>query len=114
MELEASNLESNGVEDDAKRQPDGNFPSNEKSVGSLGGTSSKRDRDSNCIVDCEIHWEDLKLGEEIGRGKLRRHDMCLPLLHMLSFKLFTRMHTCRANLASRDDMMRRITIFEVF
>uniref|UniRef100_B9GW76 non-specific serine/threonine protein kinase n=1 Tax=Populus trichocarpa TaxID=3694 RepID=B9GW76_POPTR len=68
LELEASNLESNGVEDDAKRQPDGNFPSNEKSVGSLGGTSSKRDRDSNCIVDCEIHWEDLQLGEEIGRG----------------------------------------------
>jgi len=89
LELEASNLESNGVEDDAKRQPDGNFPSHEKSVGSLGSTSSKRDRDSNCIVDCEIHWEDLQLGEEIGRGKLQRHNMSLPLLHMLSFKLFT-------------------------
>ncbi|KAG6782744.1 hypothetical protein POTOM_012158 [Populus tomentosa] len=68
LELEASNLESDGVEDDAKKQPDGNFPRHEKTVSSLGSTSSKRDRDSNCIVDYEIHWEDLQLGEEIGRG----------------------------------------------
>ncbi|KAJ6705616.1 U-BOX DOMAIN-CONTAINING PROTEIN 53-RELATED [Salix purpurea] len=68
-ELEASNLEySYGVEDDAQRQPGGNFPSHGKSVGSLGSSSSKRDSDSNCISDCEIRWEDLKLGEEIGRG----------------------------------------------
>ncbi|KAJ6326807.1 hypothetical protein OIU78_013818 [Salix suchowensis] len=67
-ELEASNLESYGVEDDAQRQPGGNFPSHGKSVGSLGSSSSKRDSDSNCISDCEIRWEDLQLGEEIGRG----------------------------------------------
>ncbi|KAJ6415245.1 hypothetical protein OIU84_004102 [Salix udensis] len=67
-ELEASNLESYGVEDDAQRQPGGNFPSHGKSVGSLGSSSSKRDSDSNCMSDCEIRWEDLQLGEEIGRG----------------------------------------------
>ncbi|KAF9685791.1 hypothetical protein SADUNF_Sadunf03G0090800 [Salix dunnii] len=68
LELEASNLESYGVEDDAQRQPGGNFPSHGKSVDSHGSLSSKRDSDSNCILGCEIQWEDLQLGEEIGRG----------------------------------------------
>ncbi|GMH26603.1 hypothetical protein Nepgr_028446 [Nepenthes gracilis] len=33
-----------------------------------GSSSSKGDSESNSIVGCEIHWEDLQLGEEIGQG----------------------------------------------
>ncbi|XP_058084669.1 uncharacterized protein LOC131232453 isoform X2 [Magnolia sinica] len=31
-------------------------------------TSSKDEKELNSLVDCEIHWEDLLLGEEIGQG----------------------------------------------
>nr|POE67432.1 serine/threonine-protein kinase edr1 [Quercus suber]POE97324.1 serine/threonine-protein kinase edr1 [Quercus suber] len=39
-----------------------------ESIGSNGSSSSKGDNESNSIVDCEIRWEDLHLGEEIGQG----------------------------------------------
>ncbi|KAJ0105966.1 hypothetical protein Patl1_18691 [Pistacia atlantica] len=44
------------------------FPSLGESTGSHESSSSKGDNESNCTVDCEIHWEDLRLGEEIGQG----------------------------------------------
>ncbi|KAL5815372.1 hypothetical protein ACOSQ3_026157 [Xanthoceras sorbifolium] len=39
-----------------------------ESIDSHESSSSKGDTESNCMVDCEIHWEDLQLGEEIGQG----------------------------------------------
>ncbi|XP_057525386.1 uncharacterized protein LOC130804801 [Amaranthus tricolor] len=36
--------------------------------GSYGSSSSKGDSESSSMVDCDIQWEDLKLGEEIGQG----------------------------------------------
>ncbi|KAH7513997.1 hypothetical protein FEM48_Zijuj11G0042000 [Ziziphus jujuba var. spinosa] len=44
------------------------FSSLEGSTDSNGSSSSKGDNESNTIVDCEIHWEDLHLREEIGEG----------------------------------------------
>ncbi|KAK7814336.1 putative serine/threonine-protein kinase sis8 [Quercus suber] len=52
-----------------QRQPgDKHFPNSGESIGSNGSSSSKGDNESNSIVDCEIRWEDLHLGEEIGQG----------------------------------------------
>lgn len=39
--------------------------------GSYGSSSSKGDSESSSMVDCDIRWEDLKLGEEIVQGN---HD----------------------------------------
>lgn len=66
-ELEESNLIDVQVEDEVQR-PGQQFPSGDSS-GSHGSSSSKGDSDSNSVVDCEIHWEDLHIGEEIGQGK---------------------------------------------
>ncbi|KAL9270095.1 putative serine/threonine-protein kinase SIS8 [Drosera capensis] len=47
----------------------GRSPSSGDSSGSYNGsTSSKGDVESNATLDCEIHWEDIQLGEEIGQG----------------------------------------------
>ncbi|CAL0314505.1 unnamed protein product [Lupinus luteus] len=55
------------IEEEAqKRQVGLQLPSSGESTGSHESSSSKGD-ESN-IVQCEIHWEDLELREEIGQG----------------------------------------------
>lgn len=57
------------IEDKVQRQPDGKqYPSSGGSTDSIESSSSKGDNES--ITDCEIHWENLHLGEEVGQGKL--------------------------------------------
>nr|XP_027080533.1 probable serine/threonine-protein kinase SIS8 isoform X1 [Coffea arabica] len=58
------------IEDTLQPQPDiQRFPnSREDSGSSIGSPSSKGDDESNLIVHCEIHWEDLQLREQIGQG----------------------------------------------
>lgn len=63
-EPEVTNL--NAVQREDGKQ----FPSLGASTDSNGSSSSKGYNESNTIVDCEIHWEDLHLGEEVGQGKL--------------------------------------------
>lgn len=55
------------MEDDVQKQQEivQFFRESTRSHGSL---SSKGDNDSNVAVECEIQWEDLQLGEEIGQG----------------------------------------------
>lgn len=52
-------------------QRDAHQPSNshESPCTSNESLSSKGDNGSNLMVDCEIHWEDIQLHEEIGQGK---------------------------------------------
>ncbi|OWM63963.1 probable serine/threonine-protein kinase SIS8 [Punica granatum] len=38
------------------------------SIGSYGTASSRGDSELSSLVDCEIQWEDLQIGEEIGQG----------------------------------------------
>ncbi|KAF4403910.1 hypothetical protein G4B88_014366 [Cannabis sativa] len=65
---EESNLMDVQVEDEAQRHGK-QFPSSgDSSSGSHGSSSSKGDLESNSVVDCEIHWDDLHIGEEIGHG----------------------------------------------
>lgn len=64
------------------------FPNSYESTCSSNGIlSSKGGNDSNLIVDCEIHWEDIQLGEEIGQGTLRillvRTALVFILLHVI-------------------------------
>ncbi|XP_062074215.1 serine/threonine-protein kinase EDR1 isoform X2 [Humulus lupulus] len=67
-EPEESNLTDVQVEDEAQRHGK-QFPSSgDSSNGSQRSSSSKGDPESNSVVDCEIHWEDLHIGEEIGHG----------------------------------------------
>ncbi|KAJ4712996.1 Serine/threonine-protein kinase [Melia azedarach] len=47
---------------------DRQFCSFGESIGSHESSSSKGDNESNGAVDCEIRWEDLQLGQEIGQG----------------------------------------------
>ncbi|KAF8413111.1 hypothetical protein HHK36_001087 [Tetracentron sinense] len=35
---------------------------------SHGNSSNKGDKEARSMIDCEIHWEDLHVGEEIGQG----------------------------------------------
>lgn len=67
VEPEVSNLKALHIEDETQIQPDSK--SGESHV-SHGSSSSKGEHESNSIVDCEIHWEDLDFGDEIGQGKL--------------------------------------------
>ncbi|XP_024031950.1 probable serine/threonine-protein kinase DDB_G0271682 [Morus notabilis] len=66
-EEEESNLVAVRAEDEVQRN-DKQLLSSEGSIGSHGSSSSKGDGESNSVVDCEIHWEDLHIGEEIGQG----------------------------------------------
>ncbi|XP_021895343.1 probable serine/threonine-protein kinase DDB_G0267514 isoform X1 [Carica papaya] len=67
--VDSNELESSGVEDEEHKRSDGKqFPSLGEGTGTQGSSSSKGDNDSNSLTDCEIHWEDLQLGEEIGQG----------------------------------------------
>ncbi|GLT90922.1 hypothetical protein SLE2022_088370 [Rubroshorea leprosula] len=69
VELEVPNLECMEVEDEIQKFPEGRHsPSLGESNGSQGSASSKGENESNTVVDCGIHWEDLLLGAEIGEG----------------------------------------------
>ncbi|KAK6263048.1 hypothetical protein QUC31_008864 [Theobroma cacao] len=69
LELEFPNMDASEMEDEVQKHTDGkNFSSLGESIGSQGSSSSKGDNESNSIVDCEIQWEDLHLGEEVGQG----------------------------------------------
>ncbi len=71
LEPEVSNLKALEIEHEMQRQPDDkHFLSSGESIGSHGSSSSKGDNESNSIVDCEIGWEDLHFGEEVGQGIL--------------------------------------------
>ncbi|XP_038999645.1 serine/threonine-protein kinase EDR1-like [Hibiscus syriacus] len=68
-EPEFLNMDASWVEDELQKQTDGkSLSSVGESIGSQESQSSKGDSEPNSMVDCEIHWEDLHLGEEIGQG----------------------------------------------
>ncbi|XP_057520107.1 uncharacterized protein LOC130800532 isoform X2 [Amaranthus tricolor] len=58
------------TEDAAERQAGAkSLPSSgDNFAGSSGSSSSKGDGESSSMVDSDIRWEDLQLGEEIGQG----------------------------------------------
>ncbi|GLT78273.1 hypothetical protein SLA2020_498130 [Shorea laevis] len=69
VELEVPNLECMEVEDEIQKFPEGRHSlSLGETNGSQGSASSKGENESNTVLDCGIHWEDLLLGEEIGEG----------------------------------------------
>ncbi|KAJ1376147.1 Serine-threonine/tyrosine-protein kinase, catalytic domain [Sesbania bispinosa] len=66
LEPEATNMV---IKDEVQKQQEGlQLPSSRESIGSHESSSSKGDNESNSVVQCEIHWEDLQLREEIGQG----------------------------------------------
>ncbi|KAK7406169.1 hypothetical protein VNO78_07789 [Psophocarpus tetragonolobus] len=66
LEPEATNMVTG---DEVQKQPEGlQLPSSRDSIGSHESSSSKEDNESNSVLECEIHWEDLQLREEIGQG----------------------------------------------
>lgn len=69
-ESELENPKAGEVEDAAERQVGArnHAGSGESRGSSPGSSSSKGDNDSNSMVDPDIRWEDLQLGEEIGQG----------------------------------------------
>jgi len=55
--------------DEVQKQQEGSqLPSSRESIGNHESSSSKGDNESNSVSECEIHWEDLQLREEIGQG----------------------------------------------
>ncbi|KAG4206541.1 hypothetical protein ERO13_A03G017604v2 [Gossypium hirsutum] len=70
LDLEFLNMDASEMEDESQKQTDGKgFSSLGNSTGSQESQSSKGDNnESNSMVDCEIRWEDLHLGEEVGQG----------------------------------------------
>lgn len=55
--------------DEVQKQQEGSqLPSSRESTGSHESLSGKGDYELNSISECEIHWEDLQLREEIGQG----------------------------------------------
>lgn len=52
--------------------------SGENFSGSAGSSSSKGDSESSSMVDSDIQWEDLQLGENIGQGNwiISSYDIC--------------------------------------
>ncbi|RDX98674.1 putative serine/threonine-protein kinase SIS8, partial [Mucuna pruriens] len=66
LEPEAINLVAG---DEVQKQQEGlQLPSSRESIGSHESSSSRGDNESNTVLECEIHWEDLQLREEIGQG----------------------------------------------
>ncbi|KAI4327002.1 hypothetical protein L6164_019509 [Bauhinia variegata] len=66
LEPEATSL---GTEREVQKHQEGlQFPSSKESISSHESSSSKGKNESNSVVECEILWEDLHLGEEIGQG----------------------------------------------
>ncbi|KAK8486795.1 hypothetical protein V6N11_034352 [Hibiscus sabdariffa] len=69
LEPDFPNMDVSEVDDELQKQTDGkNLSSLGESMGSQESPLSKGDNEPNSMVDCEIHWEDLHLGEEIGQG----------------------------------------------
>ncbi|XP_022738623.1 RGS domain-containing serine/threonine-protein kinase A-like isoform X2 [Durio zibethinus] len=69
LELESPNINALEMEDELQEHTDGkNVSSLGESMGSEGTSSSKGDNEPNSMVDCDILWEDLHLGEEVGQG----------------------------------------------
>ncbi|XP_042950666.1 kinase suppressor of Ras 1 isoform X2 [Carya illinoinensis] len=69
MKLEVSNLKALEIEDEMQEQEDDKrLPSSAETMGSNGSSSSKGENESNSLVACEIRWEDLHFGDEIGQG----------------------------------------------
>ncbi|CAK9170467.1 unnamed protein product [Ilex paraguariensis] len=60
------------IDNAVQRHPDAQqFPSSGGSVGSIHESSSSKDEnESNLVVASEIRWEDLRLLEEVGQGKV--------------------------------------------
>lgn len=72
MELEERNLDNPENKDEAQKEQNGKrFPSSGESSGSSGSSANKEDKESKALVDCEIRWDDLLLGEDIGQGKFQ-------------------------------------------
>jgi len=66
LEPEATNIM---IEDEVQEQQERlQCPSPRESIGSHDSSSSKGDTESNSVIECEIHWDDLQLREEIGQG----------------------------------------------
>ena len=90
LEPEVSNLKALEIEHEMQRQPgDKHLTNSGGSIGSNGSSSSKGDNESNSIVDCEICWEDLHFGEEIGQGILEILHFYLNLNCILWLKIET-------------------------
>ncbi|XP_050227736.1 probable serine/threonine-protein kinase SIS8 isoform X2 [Mercurialis annua] len=69
LEAEAQTMGGLEIENEPQKYSDGKqLTSLRKSSGSHVNSLSKGGKDSNSVVDCEIHLEDLQLGEEIGQG----------------------------------------------
>ncbi|XVE57829.1 hypothetical protein DITRI_Ditri04bG0121600 [Diplodiscus trichospermus] len=69
LELKFLNMDALEMEDELQKHTDGkNLSSLGENFGSQGSSSSKGDNESNSMVDCQIRWEDLHLGEEVGQG----------------------------------------------
>lgn len=69
LELHFPNMNGSEMEDESQKHKDGKNPSSlGESIGSQGSSSSRGDNESNSMVGCEIRWEDLHLGEEVGQG----------------------------------------------
>ncbi|EEF51112.1 map3k delta-1 protein kinase, putative [Ricinus communis] len=62
------NVEALEIEDEQRPSDGKQFPSVGESSSSNGSSTSRGEKDSNSVVKCEIHWEELQLGEEIGQG----------------------------------------------
>lgn len=37
-------------------------------LSSSAGSTNSQEKDSDSMYECEVHWDDLRLGEEIGQG----------------------------------------------
>ncbi|OMP09650.1 hypothetical protein COLO4_05260 [Corchorus olitorius] len=69
LELDFLDMDASDLQDEVEKHPDSkNSSSLGESIGSQGSPSSKGDNESNSMDDCEIHWENLQLGEEVGQG----------------------------------------------
>ncbi|OMO79446.1 hypothetical protein CCACVL1_13675 [Corchorus capsularis] len=71
LELDFLNMDASDIQDEVEKHPDSkNSSSLGESIGSQGSPSSKGDNESNSMDDCEIRWENLQLGEEVGQVKV--------------------------------------------
>ena len=88
-EPELEDLKVLGIQSSVQQHPDVNqSPGTGGSINSNNGSSSsKTDSESSSVSDCEIQWEDLHFGEEIGRGKVKRFSL-FYIFPMLSCSFF--------------------------
>ena len=66
-----------GIQNMVQQHPDVNQSSGTgESINSNHGSSTiKSDSESSSVSDCEIQWEDLHFGEEIGRGMVKMFSL---------------------------------------